>query len=350
VGGGWLTSPDAPQTSGTWASRIARAPWRLIGIVLLVVVILNVDLQAVLARFSGLGLGFVAGAAAAFVGLLAGRFWRWRILTTAVGARQPFWELASSCNRSIWLGLATPGRVGEFRRAADLALVRRWSMAASSSLVLLELLFDLAANGAIGVGGLLWLVASSPWGGLAAGAMVLFAAFSLVGLGLLVRLLLRLAPGLNKVAGLMELLPALRSGLSIGVGLKLLAATMLVALSYVGMVWCLVHPMQPDLRADHVATAVGLAGIAGAVPITYFGLGTRDVVLIWFFGKIQMLPPDAVAFSFSVLLAQLIGIVVSLAAVPLLRAAARPSPKFAAGTAGVTKNALEPSAPVDRST
>jgi hypothetical protein len=80
--------------------------------------------------------------------------------------------------------------------------------------------------------------------------------------------------------------------------------------------------MQPDLPGGYIATAVGLAGIAGAVPITYFGLGTRDVVLIWFFGQIHRLPSDAVAFSFSVLLAQLIGIFVSLAAVPLLRAAA----------------------------
>jgi hypothetical protein len=254
--------------------------------------------------------------------LLAGRFWRWRILTSAVGARQPFWALASSCNHSIWLGLATPGRIGEFRRAADLAFVQKWGMAASSSLVLLDLLIDLGAYGAIGIGGYVWLIESSPEGSFAAGTIVLFTALSVIGFGSLVRLLIRYVPRLSKVAGLSELLPALRDGLSAAVGLKLLAATMLVAASYVGMVWCLVHPTQPDLRGDQVATAIGLAAIAGAVPITYFGLGTRDVVLIWFFGKIQLLPPDAVAFSFSILLAQLIGIAVSLAAVPLLRAAA----------------------------
>ena len=317
-----MNSPDIQQIPAGWAARIARAPWRLIGIVLLVIVILNVDLHAIMFRFSRLGLGFVAGAMAAFAALLAIRCWRWRVLTKAVGARQPFWQLVLSCNRSIWLGMATPGRIGEFRRAADLSVVRSWGMAASSSLVLLDLLVDLVAYGAIGVGGYLWVTVPSPGGSLAAGAIFLFTALSVIGFGSLVRLLVRFAPRLSKVPGLSELLPALGDGLSFGVGLNVLTATMLASLSYVCMVWCLVHPMQPDLPAGYIATAVGLAGIAGAVPITYFGLGTRDVVLIWFFGQIHRLPSDAVAFSFSVLLAQLIGIFVSLAAVPLLRAAA----------------------------
>jgi uncharacterized membrane protein YbhN (UPF0104 family) len=317
-----LSSPDAQQTSRGWASRVARAPWRLIGILLLVLVILNIDVHAVIARFSRLGLGYVAGAAGAFVALLAARFWRWRVLTIAVGARQPFWALVASCNHSIWLGLATPGRIGEFRRAADLAVVRGWGMAASSSLVLLDLLIDLAAYGAIGLGGYLWVVESSPWGSVAFGAIVLFTALSVIGFGSLVGLLIRFAPSVRKVPGLSELLPALREGLSFSVALKLVIATMLASLAYISMVWCLIHPMQPELPGIYIATAVGLAGIAGAVPITYFGLGTRDVVLIWFFGQIHKLPSDAVAFSFSILLLQLIGIFVSLAAVPLLRAAA----------------------------
>ena len=317
-----MSSPDAQQSSGGWASRIARAPWRLIGIVLLAVVILNIDRQAVIARFGRLGVGYVAGAMAAFAALIALRYWRWRVLTNAVGTRQPFWQLASSFNHSVWLGMATPGRIGEFRRAADLSVAQHWGMAASSSLVLLDLLIDLGAYGAIGVGGYLWLVTAAPWGGVAAAAILCLAALPVIGFGALGGLILRCAPSISKRAGLSELLPALRDGFSLGVGITLVTATVMTSLAYVSMVWCLVHPTQPDLSIVYIATAVGLAGIAGAVPITYFGLGTRDVVLIWFFGQLHKLPPDAVAFSFSILLAQLIGIFVSLAAVPLLRAAA----------------------------
>jgi uncharacterized membrane protein YbhN (UPF0104 family) len=89
------------------------------------------------------------------------------------------------------------------------------------------------------------------------------------------------------------------------------------------MVWALVYPMQPDLPPLEIGTSVGLAGMAGAVPITYFGLGTRDVMLVSFFGYLGRPAEEAVALSTCFLLVQLIGILVSLAVAILLGFTAR---------------------------
>lgn len=312
----------APKSVG-WAARIAKAPWRLIGIGLLIVVLLKIDLSRLLQQFARLGPGPIAMAAGAFVLLLVGRYWRWRVLTLAIGAQQPLGNLVSSCNRSIWLGLVTPGRVGEFRRAADLSVVRGWGLAASSSLVLIDLLIDLGAYAALGLGGFLYVSLAKPWAQLVGGATFVMAALILLALGGAAGIVIKLVPVLLRVPGFAEVLPALRDGLKRGGALQVVAATALAAASYITMIWCLVHPMQPDLGVHQIGASVGLAGVAGAIPITYFGLGTRDVMLVSFFAHLGRPAEQAVVVSFSVLLAQLIGIFVSLAVEPVLGVTAK---------------------------
>jgi uncharacterized membrane protein YbhN (UPF0104 family) len=317
-------APLAPRSVG-WAARIAKAPWRLIGIALLIVVLFKIDLHRLLQQFARLGPGPIAMAAVAFVVLLVGRYWRWRVLTWAIGARQPLWPLVSSCNRGIWLGLVTPGRVGEFRRAADLSVVRQWGLTASSALVLIDLLIDLGAYAALGLGGFLYVSLGGPWAQLLGGSTLVLAALVLLALGGVAGLAIRLAPVLLRVPGFSEVLPALRDGLKGARSLQVVAATALAAAGYVTMIWCLVHPMQPDLGLDQISASVGLAGVAGAIPITYFGLGTRDLMLVSFFAHMGRPAEQAVVVSFSVLLAQLIGIFVSLAVDPVLGMAAKQS-------------------------
>ncbi len=314
--------PAAPKSVG-WAARIAKAPWRLIGIGLLIVVLFKIDLHRLLQQFARLGPGPIVMAAGAFVVLLVGRYWRWRVLTLAIGARQPLWALVSSCNRAIWLGLVTPGRVGEFRRAADLSVVRGWGLASSSSLVLIDLLIDLGAYAALGLGGFLYLSLAEPWARILGGATLVIAVLVLFALGGVAGFVIERVPVLLRVPGFAEVLTALRDGLKRAGALQVVAATAVTAASYVAVIWCLVHPILPDLGVDQIGASVGLAGIAGAIPITYFGLGTRDVMLVSFFAHMGRPAEQAVVVSFSVLLAQLTGIFVSLAADPVLGMAAK---------------------------
>jgi hypothetical protein len=89
------------------------------------------------------------------------------------------------------------------------------------------------------------------------------------------------------------------------------------------MMAALVAPLQLRLNLTDVLTMVGLVGVSGAIPITYFGFGTREVTLIWYLSQFGLGKETAVAVSFSFLLAQLIGIAVSLAISVLFIVAAR---------------------------
>jgi glycosyltransferase 2 family protein len=314
-----LSAPvEAPPKSVGWAARIAKAPWRLIGIVLLVTVLLNIDLKQVLAQLSLIGMPSVVAASAAFVVLIAGRCWRWRTLTLAVGTEEPLWNLVSSCNRSIWLGLMTPGRIGEFRRAADLSVARGWGLAASSGLVLFDLLIDFGVYLTIGVGGLLYLILPTPWGAITSLAVAACAVAVLLNLGALFGQACARLPVLLRVPGFADMSPALREGLRGGLVMKMLIAIAISTAAHITVVWCLVAPMQLDLSLLEITGGVGLAGVAGAIPITYFGLGTRDVALLWFFSEIGQPATDAIALSLCFIPIQLIGILVSIAMEPLI--------------------------------
>lgn len=308
----------APAKPNRLARLLARAPWRLIGVALLVVVLLRVDLRQVAAQFERIGPVSIAEAALAFLVLLVCRCWRWRVLTRSIGDMSPLWANVASCNRSIWLGMATPGRLGELSRAADLAATRGWTLTAAGALVLFDLSLDLSAYVALALGGMLYFSLPASWTPLALGALVLAIVLAVLLAARLIGLAVRFAPFLARLPGLAEVLPSLARGFRDGAAIGALLGTLGAATSYVLMLMCLTRMMQPSIDWTLVAPSIGMAGLAGAVPVTIFGLGTREAVLIWFLGPHGIDAAHAVAFSFTIILAQLIGIAVSvLAGLPL---------------------------------
>lgn len=322
-------APGAPPS--TLTALVTRAPWRLIGLVMLVVVLTTVDLRQVGAQLARIGPLSVAGALLAFAVLLACRCWRWRLLTQATGDRGPLLANLISCNRSIWLGLATPGRIGEFRRAGDLAISRGWGVASASALVLFDLLLDLGAYVALAVAGAILLFFPAPLN--VAGALAAVAAFAACVFAVppLLSASARFGPLARRVPGVAVLPNALGAGFRDGAAWLAVATTLGAALAYSAMIACLATPLAISLSLAHVVIVVGLSVAAGALPISYFGVGTRDVALIGFFELIGESRTDAIAVSLLFLVAQLIGLVVSIGLGMLL---ARLDPGFPANADG----------------
>lgn len=310
-----LQGPDAkapPAARGRLATILLRVPWRLIGVILLVVVLMNVDLDRMATQFARVGPLAIIEAAAAFLALLAARCWRWRLLTHAVGVEEPLLANVASCNRSIWLGLATPGRVGEFRRALDVSRRRNWSLAAGGGLVLFDLVLDFGLYIILALGGLAYFFVA-PLVGIAIGSALL----GVAGVGLAVGgralgIIARASPIVLRAPGVAEILPALQQGLRGRTSLGVAAATLTSAAAFTTMMACLITPMGVGIGAPEILTTIGLASAAGAIPISYFGLGTREAALIWFLGERGVDESSALAVSFTYLLATLIGVGVSL--------------------------------------
>lgn len=295
-------------------------PFRLIGLLLLGYILYSLDLREVFGRLQQIGLVSLVVAAFAFAALLAFRCWRWHVLVKAIGAALPLRWNVLSYNGSVWVGMATPARLGEFRRATDLANKGALSLGQASALVLFDLSLDLFLFIVLSAAGCLYLFAG-PGTDL---AWVLFCASLGLGFAILlfvrwpIVLSIRWVPIIRKIPGVGDLIPKLGEGLQGLTAIKTAFLTVGVAATYIWMMLALIGTIVPDLKIVEAMTVVGLAGIAGAIPITYFGLGTRDVALIWYFGMLGQTMETAVAVSLMFLLAQLIGIAVSLAASGIL--------------------------------
>lgn len=297
-----------------------RIPFRLIGLVLLCYILYTLDVGEVIGRLQQIGVVSLVVAALAFAALLAFRCWRWHVLVTAIGAAMPLRWNVLSYNGSVWVGMATPARLGEFRRATDLANKGALGLGQASALVLFDLSLDLFVFVVLSAAGCLYLFAGP-------GTDVAWVLFGMtLGIGFAVLLFvrwpiilsIRCVPLIRKIPGVGDLIPILGEGLRGQTATKTAFLTIGVAATYIWMMLTLIGSIVPDLRIVEAMTVVGLAGIAGAIPITYFGLGTRDVALIWYFGLLGQTMETAVAVSLMFLLAQLIGIAVSLGASGIL--------------------------------
>lgn len=308
------------------------SPLRLIGVVALCYVFTVVEVAAVVAQIRTIGVSSVAMAAAAFAALALIRCWRWHVLVQSAGKDVPLRDAFAACNTSIWLGMATPARLGEFQRGLDLARRARCNLAEASALVVFELLLDLGAYAVLAVAGLLMIrLGGATAAGTAAWLAILVIGFTaVVFLRVPIALSIRVMPWLGNVPGLAALRAGLLAHLDGRRAVSIALCTVAALLAYAWMMTALIAPMRLSLGLREVATLIGLAGVAGAIPVTYFGLGTREVALIGYLGQLGIGKETAVAVSLLFLLAQLVGIAVSLALSLLLR----PSP-MDAGDAGV---------------
>lgn len=292
---------------------LKTAPFRLIGVFLLGYIVYVTDLRAVFSQLGGIGMPSLAAAVGAFGVLVVARCWRWLTLVRCVGATMPAMEVFLSCNASIWFGLVTPGRVGEFTRGVDLARQSGMQLGDTSALVLFDLLLDLFAYAVLAAAGVLTLVSLDTSGG-----KLIYAACTLVGVLCLlfirfpIAALVRCVPGLSRLPGLASLLNLLTSGLPFGSASRIVAATAIAAVTLTVMVYALVDSLHLPLGFTETLAMVGLVGVSGALPITYFGFGTREVTLIWYLGRQELPVEAAVAVSFMFVLTQLIGVATSI--------------------------------------
>lgn len=299
---------------------VRRFPVRTIGLILFAFIIYNVGLDGIITELRKVTLGSVLLAVLAFAVLGLSRCLRWHVLVRSTGTSPPIEQNLFACNESIWLGGVTPGRFGEFQRAFELHRQTGRPLGNCSALVLLDLFLDLAIFLLLTGAGLLFLgkwALTSNW--IAYGFVVAVGLTALVAtltwtrflLSSLARLLAYF--GATKMAAILDL--DFRISTSLQVCLLSLAAT----LAYVGMVAMLSARFELDLNARDFITMVGLVGVSGALPITYFGFGTREAVLIWYLGLFGHAPSSAVAVSGTFMLALLIAVACAFVAGMLAR-------------------------------
>jgi hypothetical protein len=211
------------------------------------------------------------------------------------------------------MGMVTPGRVGEFQRAIHLSHDSGKGLATTSGLLLLDLGLEVFTYASFGLAGVLLLMLGGTVMGISVYVFCILTSFlCLLMVRLPIAFALRWVPFVGRVPGFPHLLPALVVGLRGNTALRVAAISFGMALAYSQMIMTLTAPMNLNLSFVEYLTMVGIVGISGAIPISYFGFGTREIALIWYFGFLGLDTPTAIAVSFTFVLAQLLGTVLSV--------------------------------------
>lgn len=277
---------------------------RLVGPALLVVVLLRIDEpSALLATLSGAALGPLLVALAGNAVSAHLKVLRWQALLRARGYRYPLGRAWKALLASVYVGLLTPGRVGDVLRVQYLRHDLGVRYAEGLSVIVMDRFCDmyvLLAFAAVGVAhfasvlsGELMLVA---WGGVVLTAL---APALLLVPGVAERLMGRLYARLARDrddTGLERFLVALRAQLS----RRLPGALLLTVAAFVvnfTQGWFMAQALGLALSFFDVMCMLAVTSLLSLLPISISGVGVRELFLALVFPALGLSAQQGVAFG-----------------------------------------------------
>ncbi|MDI6591499.1 MAG: lysylphosphatidylglycerol synthase transmembrane domain-containing protein [Patescibacteria group bacterium] len=240
------------------------------------------------------------------------RIFRWRILINSIGVDIPLKMISTFIFKSVFLGIITPGRVGDFWRAKYLAESTPVSLGKAFYTAVIDKFITFLIIMLIGIIGtviLFWFLKIEMmnliiFAGISAAFIIFFLVKKEVVEKIFKFFLRALIPDSQKDRTRFffeEFYQGLKT-LKISLVSKLLV---LVTLDYfIGALIYYFAALSLGLYLPfwYIFLIIGLVWISIFLPITVFGLGTREGSLIFFFSFFGLAPTQAVAFSLLILL------------------------------------------------
>jgi hypothetical protein len=289
---------------------------RLIGPALLLVVVGRLDDKAALwTAVKDANILLLAIALLLNVPVVHLKVVRWRALLAARGFRYPLGRSYAAVLSSLYLGMLTPGRVGDVLRVQYVKREIQVPYAEGLAATVMDRFCDLYVLAAVVALGTVHFAAALDnklvylsWVSVAIAALAP-SLFLLKGPAeLLSRVLRRLTDRWH--ASLSALLAALRAL----VGKALLVAILLTvasfAINYV-QGWLIADAMEIDLGFFDVASLLATTSLLGLMPISVSGVGVRELFLALVFPALGLLAAQGVAFGLLVFLCNYIAIVLA---------------------------------------
>ena len=280
------------------------------GVIGFFIILSRIDVHKLSTLIKEADLGYLGIAFALIIPIALAAAWRWRLLLKAQGILFSAKDLTLMYLSGLYVGMITPGRLGEFIKVYYLK-ERGFSLEQSLFSVLLDKLFDL-----------LFL--------LLVGYLAMFSLFhvferELIVLSILIviPLLIGILLWLRKELGLrifgrsLDYLVPDKIKKSVKFDLKdfgqqfkclnpgvLLTASLITTfcwLVYYLQLYLLAYSLGINISVRNLIIFVTIASLVSLIPITISGLGTRDATLILLFGTIGLSKESAVAFAFFIL-------------------------------------------------
>lgn len=282
------------------------AKWALrsIGLALFVFLLVRYQVLESLLSLDMASAGLLLAAIALNVPQIVLKVVRWRYLLSVQGIRYPQLPATLAYFGSIFIGLLTPGRLGEFIKSVHVQRDCGVSSGRAFSSVLADRLFDLAALFVVGAAAIAALAVSDAgtWIVLLAFAALLTASVALFvhprGFALLARLAEKLR--LGKLFRPEGWLADLHEGLAALPARGVIVAVLLTAAAYAVFYlqcWLVARAAGLPVGPFEVAFAVTLGSLVTLLPISVSGVGTRDAAIVSYLSSAGASGEVALAFS-----------------------------------------------------
>lgn len=278
---------------------------KAIGLIILLIILIRVDLRQVIQLLGDSRYGFLLPVIVLIMPQVALRALRWQRLLAQSGIQCPFPSALHYYFAAIYIGLITPGRIGEMAKGYFLKQDGSADLVQSLPSVLFDRILDLYFLVMLSVAALYFFQLVP----MAAGT----AATILLTLGSLPWILIkwlaaedRVAGGIAKMLGRIdkrceEAWEAFMQGARQLVSARLFESLLWTALSYVVyfvQIYMLGWMIDLPLSAGDLILAVVIGILVGFAPITVAGLGTREAVLLFLFGRFGVSAPLTLSFAF----------------------------------------------------
>jgi len=282
---------------------------KLLGFALLAVILWRADLPSVLDSLAGCDAGLVLAACGLALAGVAVKAARWHGMLRRAGYALPYSRSLRFYMAGIYLGAATPGRLGELARVLYLKRDLGIGAGAGLSSIVLDRLFDLYALLAAGAaavwimglaGRLSWLFAIAATAVLALPALAVHPRFGRRLAAILLGIVSRTTLGRSLADGAAEFYDGVHRLL----GPRLLLDGLLTAAAYAALFAAaalLAAALDIRLAPLEAGLLLGLANLVALIPVTVAGVGTRDAALVLAFAAIDLPQAQALAFSALVL-------------------------------------------------
>lgn len=294
---------------------LRRYGLRLIGVLLFIVLLLTTDTARLLDALRQADAGLLTLSLVLYVPHILIKALRWRYLLAQMDISYGVWDAFLSYQGAIFLGLLTPGRLGEFARAAHITQDCNVSTGQALSSVLLDRLFDLAALVsvgslallALGSGQLLLIVAGV---GLLLMALAALMIFRDASFRWLQSLLLKTGrPGELLIGDESWFVQIRHSLLMLSPGALLIAALMTLAAYALFFLQTYLAARAFHLPLDVITTsyATALGSLVALIPVSVSGLGTRDAAIATYLSTQGITLAQSISFSLSIFVVFYIG-------------------------------------------
>lgn len=286
-----------------------------VGIALFAVILFEVDLGEIAQAYRSVHAGLAALAVVLLFTLVLLKAQRWKTIVSWQGIDVGIWRAFRIYAASLFLGVVTPGHIGDFAKSIYLSNLGFSAGRAVMSSVA-DRLFDIGALGVVCFASLLafpGLMENQLLIGISIFIVVaaVMAAFLYRRDILLraMRLFVRAFPS-NRIRGSAE--RAIAEGLdefSMMDRKRVFAVSLLTAaawLMHYSFFIVLSQALSIGASSMLVCLAVSIAIVISLVPVSISGLGTRDLALIFIFGRYGYSRDEAVTFSFAFIVSYLI--------------------------------------------